>query len=250
MPKNMRLQFIGCGDAFGSGGRFNTCFHVIGERANFLIDCGASSLVALKANRVLLNEITTILITHFHADHFGGVPFFLLDAQFYSKRTQPLTIAGPPGMQEWLERALETGFPGSSKTTRRFDLSVIELQPREITTLGNLRVTPFLANHGNPGGSLCFAYRIKAEERTIAYTGDTEWTEELIEAGRNADLFIAEAYFYDKKVKFHLDLATVIEHLPLIEPRRLVLTHMNDDVLTRLPEIAYEAAEDGKIVEI
>ncbi len=44
----MQLQFVGCGDALGSGGRFNTCFHVTGERANFLIDCGASSLLALK----------------------------------------------------------------------------------------------------------------------------------------------------------------------------------------------------------
>lgn len=249
MPNKMRIQFIGCGDAFGSGGRFNTCFHVTGERVNFLIDCGASSLVALKANRILLSEITTILITHFHVDHFGGVPFFLLDAQFFSKRTQPLTIAGPPGLQEWLERAMETGFPGSSKTKQRFDLSVVELQPRETTALGNLSVTPFLANHGNPGGSLCFAYRIEAEERTIAYTGDTEWTEELIEAGRNADLLIAEAYFYDKKVKFHLDLATLTEHLTLIAPKRLVLTHMSDDMLSRLPDILHEVAEDGKIVE-
>ena len=44
----MQLRFVGCGDAFGSGGRFNTCFHVSSERVNFLIDCGASSLPALK----------------------------------------------------------------------------------------------------------------------------------------------------------------------------------------------------------
>ena len=44
----MQLQFVGCGDALGSGGRYNTCFHVTGERVNFLIDCGASSLPALK----------------------------------------------------------------------------------------------------------------------------------------------------------------------------------------------------------
>jgi ribonuclease BN (tRNA processing enzyme) len=68
----MKLQFIGSGDAFGSGGRFNTCFHVTGSHINFLIDCGASSLIALKKNLINLNDIQTIFITHFHADQFGG----------------------------------------------------------------------------------------------------------------------------------------------------------------------------------
>ena len=90
----MKLQFVGCGDAFGSGGRFNTCFHLTGARTNLLIDCGASSMITLKRLGIAANDIGTILITHFHADHFGGIPFFMLDAQFFSKRTQPLTIAG------------------------------------------------------------------------------------------------------------------------------------------------------------
>lgn len=245
----MQIQFVGCGDAFGSGGRFNTCFHVRGKRANFLIDCGASSMVALKANHLVPNEIETILISHFHADHFGGIPFFILDAQLISKRTQPLTIAGPQGIREWYERVMETSFAGSSNTRQRFDLSIIELQAHKTTKLSELSVTPFLAKHGDPAGSY-FAYRIEAEGRTIAYTGDTEWTEELIEAGRNADLFIAEAYFQDKKIKNHLDLSTLIEHLPSIETRRLVLTHLSEDMLSRLADIPYEVAEDGKIVEI
>ncbi len=245
----MQLQFIGCGDAFGSGGRFNTCFHITGNRVNFLLDCGASSLIALKSNRIKLNDIELILITHFHADHFGGLPFFILDAQFFSKRTQPLTIAGPPGLKEWFERVMETSFPGSSKTKQGFELSLVELQARKTRTLGKLCVTPFHINHGNPGGP-SFAYRIEAEGRTLSYTGDTEWTEELIEAGRNADLFIAEAYFYDKKVKLHLDLATLTEYLPLIQPKRFVLTHMSNDMLWRLLGIQHEVAEDGKVLEI
>lgn len=100
----MQLQFVGCGDAFGSGGRFNTCFHVTGERANCLIDCGVSSLIAMKKLGIRRNDIQAIFITHFHADHFGGLPFFLLDAQFLSKRTEPLLVAGP--------RGLEDGWPG------------------------------------------------------------------------------------------------------------------------------------------
>ena len=78
----MQLQFVGSGDAFGSGGRFNTCFHVVGAETNFLIDCGASSLIAMNRLGIDRNGIDFILLTHFHADHSGGVPFFILDAQF------------------------------------------------------------------------------------------------------------------------------------------------------------------------
>jgi len=96
----MQLQFVGCGDAFGSGGRFNTCLHVTGASANFLIDCGASSLIAMNRLAIAQNEIQAILFTHFHADHFGGLPFFLLNAQFFAKRTEPLIVAGPHGLKE------------------------------------------------------------------------------------------------------------------------------------------------------
>jgi ribonuclease BN (tRNA processing enzyme) len=245
----MKIHFIGCGDAFGSGGRFNTCFHVTGERANFLIDCGATSLVSLKAKGVVLDKVDIILITHFHADHFGGVPFFVLDAQFFSKRTRPLTLAGPQGLTAWYEWVMETSFPGSSKTKQRFDLSLVELPAREPTRLGQVRVTPFLVEHGSRP-SRCYAYRVEVEGRVIAYTGDTEWTDALVEVGRNADVLIAEAYFYDKKVKRHLDLVTLMGHLHLIQPKRLVLTHMSNDMLARLDEIPYEVAEDGLVLEV
>ena len=126
----MKLQFIGSGDAFGSGGKFNTCFHVTGETINFLLDCGASSLIGLKKHNVDLNSIQTIFFSHFHADHFGGIPFFILDAQFFSNRKEPLTIVGPKGLNECYKRVLETSFPGSSKTKTRFDLEVVELDEK------------------------------------------------------------------------------------------------------------------------
>ncbi len=245
----MHLQFIGCGDAFGSGGRFNTCFHVVGDRTNFLIDCGASSLVALKTGRIALNEIQTIFITHFHADHFGGIPFFVLDAQFHSKRSKPLTVVGPPGLEEAFDRVMETAFPGSSKTRQRFERSLVELESGKTTTVGGIVVCPFPVIHGDPGGAF-FAYRFETEGRSIAYTGDTEWTDELIEAAADVDLFIAEAYFFDKRVRFHLDLASLKSRLPRIQPKRLVLTHMSEDMLNRLESGGYERAEDGKIISL
>jgi len=244
----MQLRFVGCGDALGSGGRSNTCFHVTGESVNFLIDCGASSLPALKRLGIAREAIDLVLITHFHGDHFAGLPFLLLDAQF-TRRTRPLVIAGPEGIEARLTQVMEALFENSSKTKQRFELSVVALKPEETRSFGAVDVTPYPVVHGESGGPF-LGYRIAAGGRVIAYSADTEWTETLIPLGREADLFIAEAYYYDKVVKNHLSLKTLEAHLPAIHPKRLVLTHMSDDILERLDTLDYTAASDGMIVEL
>lgn len=244
----MQLTFAGCGDAFGSGGRLNTCFHVRAKNTCFLIDCGASSMIALKKLQLDPNEIDTILITHFHGDHFGGLPYFMLDAQFFSKRRAHLKILGPSGLEEWFVRVMETTFPGSSCTIPKFDLTFHELTPGEMETIGELTVTTARVRHGPPEGPF-HAYRIEVDGKVLAYTGDTEWVDELIEIGHEADLLIAEAYFYDKQVPLHLDLKTLEGKLPQINAKRLILTHMNDDMLSRAGELPHEVAQDGMVVE-
>jgi ribonuclease BN (tRNA processing enzyme) len=245
----MRVTFAGSGDAFGSGGRFNTCFHVEARATTFLIDCGASSMIALKALGIDRNAIDTIAITHFHGDHFGGIPYFILDAQLNSRRTQPLTIAGPPGLPQWYGRVMEAAFAGSSKTKQKFELSLIELAPGETREVGGLTVRSAAVRHGQPETSF-LAYRIQVDGKVIAYTGDSEWTDRLIEIGQNADLLIAEAYFYDKKVPLHLDVATLESKLPLMRPKRLILTHMSDDMLARVGHLPHECASDGLRIDV
>jgi len=244
----MRLQFVGCGDALGSGGRYNTCFHVQGDHVNFLIDCGASSLPALKRLGIARDAIDLILITHFHGDHFAGLPFLLLDAQF-SRRSRPLVIAGPQGIEHKLPAVMEALFEHSSKTKQKFDLSVVTLKPEETRHFGAVKVTPYPVVHGDSGGPF-LGYRIETEGRVIAYSADTEWTETLIPLAHEADLFISEAYYHDKIIKNHLSLATLEARLPEIRPKRLVLTHMSDDMLGRLDALQHIAAHDGMIVEL
>jgi ribonuclease BN (tRNA processing enzyme) len=244
----MHLQFVGCGDAFGSGGRSNTCFHLTGAQTNLLIDCGASSLPALKRLDIARDDIDLILITHFHGDHFAGLPFFLLDAQF-SRRSRPLVIAGPQGIETRLTQVMEALFENSSATKPKFDLTVTALAPAESRTFGAVTVTPFAVVHGESGGPF-LGYRIEAEGRVIAYSADTEWTDNLVPLAREADLFIAEAYYYDRIVKNHLSLTKLEAHLPEINPKRLILTHMSDDMLGRLPTLSHTAAHDGMIVEL
>jgi ribonuclease BN (tRNA processing enzyme) len=245
----MEITFVGCGDAFGSGGRLNTCFHVRTARTSFLIDCGASSLIGMKRWGIDRNALDTILVTHFHADHFGGIPFFMLDAQFNTKRTRPLTIAGPPGLREFYPRAMETAFTGSSKTQPRFELNLVELESAQRRSLGDIIVLPTRVRHAPAEGPF-FAYRIEIDGKTIAFTGDTEWVENLVEIGREADLLISECYSFEKKVPFHLDYATLKANLPRINPKRLILTHLNADTLARAAEIGWPVAEDGMRLEV
>ncbi|CCD89901.1 conserved protein of unknown function [Bradyrhizobium sp. ORS 285] len=244
----MQLRFVGCGDAFGSGGRFNTCFHLTGAATDLLIDCGASSLPALKRLGIACNDVGLILITHFHGDHFAGLPFLLLDAQF-SRRTQPLVIAGPAGIAARLTQVMEAMFEQSSSTPRKFELSVIELAPGQLARFGEVGVTPFTVVHGNSGGPF-LGYRIEAEGKIVAYTADTEWTDSLIPLGRDADLFIAEAYTFDKPVKNHLSLAALETRLAEIRPKRLVLTHLSDDMLRRVATLPHIAAHDGMTIDL
>jgi ribonuclease BN (tRNA processing enzyme) len=245
----MKLTFVGCGDAFGSGGRFNTCFHVEAASTRFLIDCGASSLIAMKKLGIDRNAINLILVTHFHADHFGGIPFFILDAQLLAKRTQRLSIAGPAGLKEWYARVMETAFPGSSTARQKFELSLVELAPGTSWSHSGVEVLPAPVRHGQPA-EMFYAYRIGVNGHTLAYTGDTEWTDRLIEIGRDADLMVAEAYFFSKQVPLHLSYKKLVEALPLIHPKRLVLTHMSDDMLLRNDGILHETAHDGLVINL
>ena len=201
---------------------------------------------ALKRLEIERNDIDLVLITHFHGDHFAGLPFLLLDAQF-SRRTRPLTIAGPQGLERRLRELMEALFEHSSKTKQRFDLDVVELAPEQSRTFGTVTVMPYPVVHGESGGPF-LAYRVETEDRTLAYSADTEWTETLIPLAHGADLFIVEAYMYEKVVKNHLSLKTLEQHLPDIGAKRLVLTHMSGDMLSRLSEVPHLAAEDGMVL--
>ncbi len=239
----MKVRFLGSGDAFGSGGRFQTCIHLEVGASQVLVDCGTSSLIAMRRFGVDPQAIDAVILSHLHGDHFGGMPFLVLDGQF-KRRTRPLLVAGPPGVAERVREAMEVLFPGSTRIERKFETRFVELADRAPVTVGPVGVTAFEVSHAS--GAPPFALRVAAEGKVVAYSGDTEWTDSLIDAARGADLFIAEALFYDKRVRYHLDLATLLRHRARLDCRRLVLTHMGEDMLGRLDGLAVEAAEDGK----
>jgi ribonuclease BN (tRNA processing enzyme) len=241
------VQFVGSGDAFGSGGRFQPCIALRADGYQLMLDFGASSMVALRQAGLDPNAIDAVLITHLHGDHYGGLPFLILDAQF-RRGTKPLLLAGPPGLRDRLQQALEVDFPGSSSVRRKFETTYLELPARQPTAVGPARVTAYEVPH--PSGAPAYAYRLALADKVIAYSGDGEWSEALVEVSADADLFIVEAYYVDKLIKNHLSYATLKQHRPRLTCRRLILTHMSEDVLGRLDEVDEEAAHDGLTVEL
>jgi ribonuclease BN (tRNA processing enzyme) len=246
--RKVTIRVLGCGDAFGSGGRMQSSFFVASAAGPFLIDCGATSLVAMNRQGLDPATIDAVLLSHLHGDHFGGLPFLLLQAQYVGRRTRPLVIAGPAGTERRVLDALEVLFPGSSKLTWRFPLSFIALRPEDDQKIGDLVIRAYPVEH--PSGAPSLALRIRVGNRIIAYTGDTRWTETLLAVARNADIFLAECYSYDQNASYHLNYRTLFARRPELRARRLVLTHMGEAMLEKLDQIEVEVAEDGMLLEV
>jgi ribonuclease BN (tRNA processing enzyme) len=245
----LTVTFAGSGDAFGSGGRYQACIHLRGPggRDPVLLDCGATSLSALKRLGLDPGEIAAVFVSHLHGDHFGGLPFLILDGQF-SRRMRPLTIAGPPGIARRLTDAMECLFPGSSTAARRFGVEVVELDPGSTGTVSGISVRAWAGEH--PSGAPALLLRLDLAGKTIAYTGDTAWTDALVDAAAGADLLIAEAYCLDKNIPYHLRHADLQAHRDRLTARRIVVTHMSADVLDHRDEVAFETAHDGLVIHL
>lgn len=242
----VRLNFLGCGDAFGSGGRLNACFLLEGAGEPLLIDCGATSLQALKRQRIDPASICAVALSHLHGDHFGGLPWLILDGRF-AERTRPLLVSGPVGTELRLAAAFEALYPGAFAGERPFELRFIEYAERQPVTLGDAVVVPFEVIHRS--GAPSYGLRIEYGGRVLAYSGDTEWTEGLVELARGSDLFVCECNFYDQQVQGHLDYDTLQRRREQLEGR-LVLTHMGEEMLSRVAELDVEAADDGLVIEL
>jgi ribonuclease BN (tRNA processing enzyme) len=247
----MRLTVVGSGDAFGSGGRFNTCFFLETARGTLLVDCGASSLVALKARSLDPNRVDGVVLSHLHGDHFGGLPFFLLDAQFLGRRERPLLIAGPPGTRERLDRLLEVFFPRSTANKWRFAWEVVEIEiGRPTDVLGHSVTTTEVVHYS---GAPSTALRVSDGEKLFAYSGDTEWVEGLVAVADGADLFVIECYGYSGHLSGHVTWEVLAPRLPDLRARRIMLTHMNATMLCHTDEARAAGvlvAEDGLVIEV
>ena len=243
------VTFAGCGDAFGTGGRFNTCFIVDVEGVRYAIDFGATSLVALNQVGIDHTSIYAVVITHIHADHCSGIPSMLLDSMLGAKRTKPLIIAGPRETEARLKEMMESMLPGSGVMVPKFDVTWVEMELMKPNAVGeHITVTPYPAYH--TAETHPTSIRCEAGGKVVSYTGDSAWTKHIPKISTDADLFICESYFYEKPIRFHMNYPDVLEHWDEFKAKRTILTHFSREMLPMADKVPEECAHDGLIVEI
>jgi ribonuclease BN (tRNA processing enzyme) len=239
----VRVLFLGTGDAFSAGGRHQAAYLIQGPEGSLLLDCGSSFLAALKSCKLMANPIDAIFISHLHGDHFAGLPFLFLHWTEVEPRFKPLTIIGPPEVERRVMQLYSAMYPDSAEEPLPFPLEFIEAQTRKQLVAGGMKINPFHVLHQIKPQSL--GCEIEAGGRRIVYSGDSGWTEELLMHTQNADLFICECTYFETQVATHMNYLQIAQNLDRFGSKRIVLTHLGEEVLERQQDTAIELAHDG-----
>lgn len=215
----LHLRFLGSGNAFGAEGRAFSSF-ILNER--YLFDCGPTVLQQFRKAGLSSDDIDVILISHFHADHFFGLPFIFLEA-WRNGREKELTIAGPAGIEERVLGLLNIGYamiPGGIK----FPVRYIEVADGQEMEAAGLQFTASTVVHVPE--LECYAYRAQIEGRSVVYSGDTTLCDGLTRLVPGADVVVLECSCGHETVHLApLDVEEVRRHTS--PGARVILTHLD-----------------------
>ncbi len=246
--KPVDVTFLGTGDAFSAGGRHQAAYLLQAPGHTVLLDCAPTTLSSIKRNRLPCKDIDKIFISHFHGDHFAGLPFIFLEYVYVEPRQRPLQVIGPPGVEEKVMQLFRAMYADSAVEPLPYRVEFIEARPAEPLLMDGMLVKPFQVPHQNNPISL--GYKIGVEDRKIVYSGDTGWTEDLLAHAQDADLFVCECTFFETRSPTHLDYPRIVEHKARFGSKRIVLTHLGHEVLRRQHEVELETARDGLLIEV
>jgi len=214
------------------------------------MEAGPTVLCAMKRMGVAPADLDLILISHLHGDHFGGLPFLILEYLWESPPRKPLKIAGPGHLEQRTWRLFNTMFPFSSGDIERVrrNLEFVELEPERKVCFGQVEVDSIRVPHMKR--DLCLALKVNIGGKTIAFSGDTGWVDDLISFAAGADLFLCECTYFDNPLGVHLSYPLLESKRRNFDVKRMMLTHIGREVLERSSQINMELAADGMRVEV
>jgi ribonuclease BN (tRNA processing enzyme) len=222
----LELTFLGTGNAFGSApGRYWSSFLANGR---YVFDAPPTVLPHLKRLGTPLTDIEVVFISHFHGDHFMGLPFLFLEYVYLTERRDDLFIVGPPGVEEKTEEFSRQCYAEVTRDVgyrRRY----VEARPGSDQYVNEIGFQAFPMNH--VAGKLeCFGYRVPIGGKTVAYTGDTMLCDEVFELAEGADVMVTDCTYTEGNGPEHMS----VDDLRVIRKRvapetTIVLTHLGGE---------------------
>jgi ribonuclease BN (tRNA processing enzyme) len=243
----VRVTFLGTGDAFSPAGLNQAAYLIQGKGASILVDCGMTTLAAMKRYGIDSASVDAIVISHFHGDHFGGLPSLFLEYKYVKARKIPLIVAGPPDVEERCAQLCAALYPDALQTLP-FSVSYVEIEPGQNYAIGLAQVCAFPVPHTQFDLSLGLA--IFLDGRKIIYSGDSGWSGDLAAHAQGADLFICECTFFDTQMATHISHQHLAQVKDSITAKRIVLSHLGEEVLAHRNDLKFEIARDGMQVEL
>ncbi len=216
----MRLTILGSGTCVPYHRRGSSSYALELSKSTILLDCGNGATWKLGKAGISYLDIDHILITHFHPDHTSDlIPFlFATRYSFRSTREKPLHLWGPPGLEGFFS-ALKEAY---SDWIVPKDLSLVDIYHDRIH-LGDFVLRSAYTHHTENS----LAYRIESEGKSLVYTGDTDYSESLVELAENADVLLIECSMPDDlKIEGHLTPAGVARIANESGAKKIILTHL------------------------
>ena len=222
----LELSFLGSANAFAAGGRYWSGFVANGH---YVFEAPPTLLPHIKRLGIAPTDIRAVFISHFHGDHFLGLPFLLLEYLYLTPRQDDLFIVGPPGIEAMIEGLADTAFAGLSDADAGYRRIYVEAQPGSEQALAGVSFQSLSMRHA--GQKLdCFGYKLRLGDKTVAYTGDTEMCEEIFLLAEGADVLVMDCSYCQGEGPEPLGLTAALEVRKRVSSRTtIILTHMDSE---------------------
>jgi ribonuclease BN (tRNA processing enzyme) len=248
-PMPVSVTVLGAGDAFASKGRFQAGYVIDAGGVRILMDAGPTLLASMKRVGIPPADLDVVLVSHLHGDHFCGLPFLILEYLYETPLRRKLTVAGPRNLEERTWALFRIMYPETDVSGIARQLEFVELEPEQTQEVAGLPVQSIRTPH--TVNDISLAFRVEVDGKAIVFSGDTGWTDKLIDLSANADLFLCECTYFDQPgLDFHISYTQFVTERHRLSTRRVVLTHLGREVLERESEVKVEMATDGMVIEL
>jgi ribonuclease BN (tRNA processing enzyme) len=242
------ITVLGAADAFCSNGHLNAAYLFETDRSTFLVDCGPTVLLAMKQRGIDTARLDFVVVSHFHGDHFGGLPLLLLEYTYERPRERPFLVVGPVGIEERLWALYQAFYADVDRQALPFPLRFLELTPETAVSVADVEIFSVRVPHQIEDSAL--ALRFDVGGKRVLYSGDSPWVDRFIELANGVDLFLCECTAYATPMGRHIEYRILRPLIPQLCCRRLVLMHLGREMREHAAEIDVECASEGMVIKL